>query len=353
MVPRSCSGVGGNVRQQSPPVTPLGLVQTPSWLGGGSGTSPWASASAARLPLAARGKLTPSAQARAVVPPAAARQGQSSLRSTSPPAAPSPMLKPTAKARDLGAVPTPLRAGRGSVELRAVGSGTADCVSKEQAPAQLRRCAEPAVLPAAVAIGGRGSVTRALEERQLSSAGKCPAQSGKPRQRQDTRRSSDRLTGAEVFDTSAAQSGVDGPSQASSSAFSWSTVSAHRMVLDEEKAFVASSLDELGVAVTQKGGLKQYAQTSFGEDGTVVYMEALPLSELLRIGVETSLQRNSRTGGDTVVVLLGSTQTMGMKKEMKVQFVCEDLEAEQLLSVCWDWQVKLERQPLSDESVGE
>jgi len=135
----------------------------------------------------------------------------------------------------------------------------------------------------------------------------------------------------------------------------FSIMNAHPMVRPEEKAFIQSCLQAFSDMVEREGGLAQYA---FGEEckardelaGKLEEGE-LPAApeELLRRSCETMLLREARHGCDSLSVTLGGMYTMGMKKVVKFEFKCEDLDMDQQLSICWDWDVKLERRSLHAE----
>lgn len=129
-------------------------------------------------------------------------------------------------------------------------------------------------------------------------------------------------------------------------ALSWEVEKkSHPLVTDGEKTFVVACLEELSRMVEEEGGLRQFAQPDCvrrlqlvspakqgggGEEPGVVLLPAF----------EALLQREARNGGDTIFIEPGSILSLGSKKVLKVRVSCD--HADILLSVCWDWDVRLE-----------
>merc|ERR1740117_1736091 len=123
---------------------------------------------------------------------------------------------------------------------------------------------------------------------------------------------------------------------------------AHPMVSPTEKTFVLACLHTFSETVDRKGGFRKYVEREHrkaskrhsGKSHDVF----LPLpEELLRKSWEALLQETARHAGDCVNVELGDIQSMGMKKVVKLEVSCEDLDMYLIVSICWDWDVKLEQ----------
>ncbi|OLQ12536.1 hypothetical protein AK812_SmicGene3548 [Symbiodinium microadriaticum] len=67
--------------------------------------------------------------------------------------------------------------------------------------------------------------------------------------------------------------------------------------------------------------------------------ENVPL-QVLRVVLEETLQERVRRGGQGIFVQAGVMMSMGNKKVVKIACSCDGSEGH--LSVCWDWDVKLE-----------
>lgn len=123
----------------------------------------------------------------------------------------------------------------------------------------------------------------------------------------------------------------------------------HPMVTEGEKVYVVQCLEALAREVELVGGLGEYLRADcmprlelLRLPTDEVHFDAEPSSPrgVLRRCLEALLQRRARTGGDTVFVQEGYLLSQGVKKIVKMQLRCAGEESN--LSVCWDWDVKLE-----------
>jgi len=117
---------------------------------------------------------------------------------------------------------------------------------------------------------------------------------------------------------------------------------AHPMVTDGEKAYVGACLEELARTIEGAGGLADFARPDCRCRRKLVG-PARPGREPAAVLVpclEAILQQRARTGGDTIFIERGTIMSLGGKKVLKVQLWCDD--ALMPMSICWDWDVKLE-----------
>lgn len=120
----------------------------------------------------------------------------------------------------------------------------------------------------------------------------------------------------------------------------------HHLIADVERAFVEDCLDILNAIVVEAGGIESYmdAECPARADLLGKPKEGATPKQVLIASLEAILQRNARTGGETVHVEQGYLLSSGMKKVMKLEMQCVDQEPAQM-SICWAWDVKLENQP--------
>jgi hypothetical protein len=142
----------------------------------------------------------------------------------------------------------------------------------------------------------------------------------------------------------------------SSPSLRFSMSDAHPMVMPEEKAFIVSCLQAFTDIVEREGGFLQYMEREDCKARTDLFgilseEEPLPTpQEMLRRSCENLIRQAVRNGYDSIGVQLGAIHSMGMKKVVMVEVTCEDLDMHvQRLSICWDWEVKLEHRPLNSE----
>jgi len=143
----------------------------------------------------------------------------------------------------------------------------------------------------------------------------------------------------------------------SAPSLSFSIRNTHPMVTPEEKTSLEACLQVFSEAVEQEGGFREYFLRENCElrkalarqfEGDEPQMTA---EELLRRSAESMLRQIVRYGGESVTVQLGGICCMGMKKVVKVNVSFEDFEMQQSqLSICWDWDVKLEQKSCHAES---
>lgn len=62
--------------------------------------------------------------------------------------------------------------------------------------------------------------------------------------------------------------------------------------------------------------------------------------QMIRFALEEIVQERLRNGGQNLFVQEGWMMSMGNKKVVKLSCRCEGAEGK--LSICWDWDVKLE-----------
>lgn len=148
----------------------------------------------------------------------------------------------------------------------------------------------------------------------------------------------------------AAQASVD-PLVEAEAEITWQMYpDAHPMVTASEKTYLNQCLESIRRLIKAEGGLLRYceqrsllpppqlwpANGGEGEDCEGSEDEA----ELFRRAFEAMLHQRARTGGDTLFVQTGLLMSFGSKKLVKFQISCNEWDSD--LSVCWDWNVKLE-----------
>lgn len=118
----------------------------------------------------------------------------------------------------------------------------------------------------------------------------------------------------------------------------------HPVEAEGERRFVGECLARVGLELQVAGGLARYVQKR--EDLTQLHSrleasetENIPL-QVLRVVLEETLQERVRRGGQGIFVQAGVMMSMGNKKVVKIACSCDGSEGH--LSVCWDWDVKLE-----------
>mmetsp|Transcript_73079 Transcript_73079/g.171369 ORF Transcript_73079/g.171369 Transcript_73079/m.171369 type:complete len:413 (+) Transcript_73079:139-1377(+) len=118
----------------------------------------------------------------------------------------------------------------------------------------------------------------------------------------------------------------------------------HPVEADGERQFVDECLSRVALDLQASGGLARYVQS---REDLVRLQSRLEEQEtenvalhILRYVSEETLQLRVRRGGQGIFVQVGFMMSMGNKKVVKVSCSCDGSEG--LLSVCWDWDVKLE-----------
>jgi len=124
---------------------------------------------------------------------------------------------------------------------------------------------------------------------------------------------------------------------------SWEFVDLHPMVTESEKAYIEICLGMLDHLLADGGGLAPYAQDAnpklvdlIGRQSRCMEPETL----LLR-SFEALLQREARSGADTIFVEPWHLNSQGTKKIVKLELTTESVVIPATL--CWDWDVKLEQ----------
>lgn len=112
----------------------------------------------------------------------------------------------------------------------------------------------------------------------------------------------------------------------------------HPMEVDGEREFIEGCLRQLAAMLRQHGGVLGYRDSL--KEISDQELDKGPF-ETLRRALEATLQKQARTSGDCVFVQNGWVISMGNKKVVKL-FASESVECEGKLSVCWNWDVKLE-----------
>jgi len=146
--------------------------------------------------------------------------------------------------------------------------------------------------------------------------------------------------GASAFESSATAAvfAQEAPEESVQS-LSWEiNTDSHPMEVAGEREFIEDCLRQLAAMLRQYGGMLEYRDSL--KDLTDQELER-GLIETLRRSLETILQNQARNSGDCIFVQNGWVISMGGKKVVKL-FVNESEECEGKLSVCWNWDVKLE-----------
>jgi len=117
----------------------------------------------------------------------------------------------------------------------------------------------------------------------------------------------------------------------------------HPMEADGERLFIEECLKTLHDLLGQHGGLMGYATSlkHLQRLASKVHEGEANALLLLARSLEDILQQKARVGGDSIFVEQGWMMSMGNKKVVKIAVQCID-ECEGAISVCWDWDKKLE-----------
>lgn len=125
---------------------------------------------------------------------------------------------------------------------------------------------------------------------------------------------------------------------------------AHPMITAFEHTFIETCMSMLSDLIRQDGDIFRYAQKSNDKElqklaQWAMLSESAPAAnELLRYSLEAMLRENVRNGKDAVFVESGWLLSLGNKKLVKLLYRFDE-SFEGQLSVCWDWDVKLEGKP--------
>lgn len=146
------------------------------------------------------------------------------------------------------------------------------------------------------------------------------------------------------------------PEEAWDGGFSWSMETMHPMVSEKERHYIQQCTEALGQDVLLAGGLDEYLHPDSslrlqllglrGQDGSSedeADEEPSTPRRMVRRCLEAKLQRFARSGSDTVFVQPGYLMTQGGKKIVKMKLALNSEGSN--ISVCWDWDVKLEHTP--------
>jgi len=120
------------------------------------------------------------------------------------------------------------------------------------------------------------------------------------------------------------------------------------MVCDGEKAFVVECIEELCSGVEMARGLGEFIEQDREARRRLVGENDVPDEERIcltprssvRRCLEEFLQQRTRTGSESIFVQDGFLVSMGSKKVIEVRLIFNGVENE--ISVCWDWDVRLE-----------
>lgn len=120
----------------------------------------------------------------------------------------------------------------------------------------------------------------------------------------------------------------------------------HPSEAESERSFLNSCLKHLAESLDQHGGLQPYliqrSQLSRALSKAKGDLDAATNAtmQMIRFALEEIVQERLRNGGQNVFVQEGWMMSMGNKKVVKLSCRCEGAEGK--LSICWDWDVKLE-----------
>lgn len=117
---------------------------------------------------------------------------------------------------------------------------------------------------------------------------------------------------------------------------------AHPLVTGSEKAFVAACVEDLAQIVQLEGGLGAYAQANNPKQVELLGKNRAsnePAVVLVR-SLEAILRMQARTGSDCVFIEPGYITSLGSKKVVQLHLRCDQVNVP--LSICWDWDMKLE-----------
>jgi len=122
----------------------------------------------------------------------------------------------------------------------------------------------------------------------------------------------------------------------------------HPMVTDGEKSFVVECLEELRRNVNHARNLAEFIEQDREIRRRAVGENDVPDEQRIcltprasvRRCFEEVLQQRARMGSETIFVEDGFLVSMGSKKVVEMQVWCSGEECD--ISVCWDWDVRLE-----------
>jgi len=120
----------------------------------------------------------------------------------------------------------------------------------------------------------------------------------------------------------------------------------HPSEAESERPFLNSCLKLLAQNLDADGGLQPYlvkrkqltsALNKAKSEAEILNNAAM---QMIRFALEDTIQERLRTGGQNLFVQEGWMMSMGNKKVVKLSWRCEGAEGK--VSICWDWDVKLE-----------
>lgn len=120
----------------------------------------------------------------------------------------------------------------------------------------------------------------------------------------------------------------------------------HPSEAESERSFLNSCLKDLAESLDQHGGLQPYLiqrnqlSRALSKAKGDLDAAANATMQMIRFALEEIVQERLRNGGQNLFVQEGWMMSMGNKKVVKLSCRCEGAEGK--LSICWDWDVKLE-----------
>jgi len=197
------------------------------------------------------------------------------------------------------------------------------------------------------------------EQQTMEELQKLPSQHDQQQEEEPEQEGREELE-AEAWNEVSTQSEPPGaePEEAWDGGFSWSMETMHPMVTEKERDYIQQCTEALGQDVLLAGGLDEYLHPDSslrlqllglrgGQDGgseDEADEEPSTPRRMVRRCLEAKLQRFARSGSETVFVQPGYLMTQGGKKIVKMKLVLNS-EGSNNISVCWDWDVKLEHSP--------
>lgn len=124
----------------------------------------------------------------------------------------------------------------------------------------------------------------------------------------------------------------------------------HPMITESEKQCIWDCLQELDNTILQEEGLALMAAPDNACRKALLgkaWRPEMGEEELLRMLLEAVLKQRARTGSEGIFVEPGFVLSLGSKKILKLSLWCGEATAMRV-SICWDWDVKLERLPATE-----
>lgn len=119
----------------------------------------------------------------------------------------------------------------------------------------------------------------------------------------------------------------------------------HPMVGDGEREYIDACLMEFRCLLSEVGGISEYMSASCSHRVDLIGKTSpeAKVGEIVSKSLEAILQGNARNGADSLFVQPSFVISMGAKKIVKLELRCDD--EPQQISICWDWDVRLEQDP--------